>query len=204
MKIKAFLLAFFLLSVSAFSQSDKNYIVAFNGTKIGAYIGTSGRYSTTLNSDPAGFLDFRGAVVINNWAIGLMGSGLYYDKNLSELVNDGTYHLNVSYTGIFVEKIFPLNDNFKFSVSIATGKGEAIYEYDKEFHKEKIWTEETIDKTTFAFFEPSIELQHRISGNWWIGITGSYRNTSPLYLLGTDENLLRKFTGGITFKWGIF
>jgi hypothetical protein len=205
MKKLALILALALSTLAVFAQEDENYIISFHETKLGAYLGIGGRYSTSLDSDPAGFLDFRGAVVFNgSWAVGLTGSGLYYDKKLSRLVNDGTYHLHISYGAVFVEKIFSLNEDFKISLSIATGSGEAYYEYDKDYHKEKIWTEETIDKTTFAIFEPGIEIQHRISGNWWIGINGTYRNTSPLTLIGTDENLLRKFSGGLTFKWGIF
>jgi hypothetical protein len=205
MRIKTFLLAAFLLTAAVSAQTDKNYIISFGETEVGAYVGLGGRYSTTINSDAAGFMDIKAAVVLNGeWAVGLTGSGLYYDKKLSQMVNDGSYHLYVSYGALFVERIFSLNNDLKISVSIATGKGEAYYEYDKDYHKEKVWTEQVIDKTTFAIFEPAIEIQHRIAGNWWIGINGSYRNTSPLNLVNTDENLLRKFSGGITFKWGIF
>ncbi len=205
MKTKLFLTAVLLFAVSVFAQERKNYIAALDETNIGLYVGVSGRYSTILNSDAAGFADFKGAIVFNGkWAVGLTGSGLYYDKNLSQLVNDGTYHLFVSYGALFVERIFSLNEDFKFSLSVATGWGEAYYQYDKDFQKEKVWTEEVIDKTKFAIFEPGIEIQHRIASNWWVGLTGSYRNTSPLNLIGTDESLLRKFSGGITFKWGIF
>jgi hypothetical protein len=206
MKTMFWLIAAFLMTVSVFAQTEKNnYVFKVNDTEIGVYGGIGGRYSTTLNADHAGFMDFKGAVVFDGeWGVGFIGSGLYYDKKLSSLVNDGTYHFYASYGGVFVERIFSLNNNFKISLSIASGAGEAWYEYDKDFHKEKIWSEEIIDKTTFAIFEPAIEIQHRISGNWWIGVNGSYRNTSPLTMIETDENLLRKFSGGIMFKWGIF
>ncbi len=194
-----------IITSTVFAQTEKNYLLTIGQTHLGAYLEVGGRYSTVMGSEPAGFMDIKGAVVFNGgWAVGLMGSGLYYDKRLSMLVNDGTYHLYVSYGALYAEKLFTLNDNLKISFSIATGQGEAYYQYDKDYQKEKVWSEEIIDKTTFYIFEPSLEIQHRVTGNWWIGLTGSYRNTSPLRIAGATENMLRKFSGGLTLKWGIF
>lgn len=204
MKTRLFLLAIFLFTALSNAQTEDNYLFSINDTKLGGYVSLGGRYST-LDSEDAGFLDFKAAVVFESgWAVGLAGSGLYYDKSLSRLVSDGTYHLEAAYGGVFVEKMFSFNKDFKFSLYIISGSGTAEYTYDKEYREDKTWTEETIDKTTFFIFEPGIEIQHRVAGNWWIGVNGSYRNTSPLELIDTDENLFRKFSAGITVKYGIF
>lgn len=194
----------FLLASNLFGQPNKNYLFKINDTQIGGYVGVNGRLSSVY-SDAAGFLDGRIVGVINEkWGVGFSFSALHYDKGLTSLVNDGAYHLNAAYAGIYIERIFSLSDDFKFSVSVTSGMGEAQYQYDKDYRKEKVWTEEIIDKTTFAVFEPALEVQYNITGNYWIGIMGSFRNTSPLELIGADEQLLQKFTGGISLKYGLF
>lgn len=194
-----------LLTVTSFAQvNNDNYLFNIRETRIGGYVSLGARYTTSLNEDPATFGDVKGVLVFKGgWGLGLVGSGLYYHKTMSNLVNDGTYHFNASYGAIYVEKIFDLNKDFKLSVSVASGSGTAFLQYDKNFQKDKKWTEEIIDQTIFYIFEPGLEFQYRISGNWWVSAYGTYRNTSPLNLIGADEDLFRKFSAGISFKWGI-
>ncbi|NLP10963.1 hypothetical protein GX408_11275, partial [bacterium] len=124
--------------------------------KINGYASLAGRASTILNSR-AGYGDARAALLFKgNWAVGLSASGLCYDKKLSTLVQDGTYHLNLAYSGVFVEKLFNVNGNFQISVSLMTGVGFAQYQYDKEYRREKVWKEEIIDQTTFGVQELSL------------------------------------------------
>ncbi len=204
MKSKLLLAALLFLSSLVSAQSSKNYFFTIEDHQIGGYAALNGRVSS-LNSHTAGFADIKVMFTINGeWAIGFMGSGLYYDRGLNELVNDGTYHLNASYGAIVIERIFTLNPDMKLSLSIASGNGDVNYRYDSDYRKEKTWSEEIIDKTTFAIFEPSVEIQHRIFGNWWVGLLASYRNTSPVKLINTDEDLFRKFSGGVSIKWGLF
>ncbi len=211
MKIKAAVITGRMLVVIAivfasdvFAQTDDSYLFKINDTQIGGYIGVGGRM-TSVNSEAAGFLDGKIVGVINEkWGVGLAYSALHYDKGLNALVNDGAYHLNAAYGGIYVERIFTLSEDFKFSISITSGMGEVFYQYDKDYRKEKVWSEEIIDKTTFAVFEPAIEFGYNFAGNYWIGIMGSFRNTSPLELIGADEQLFQKFTGGISVKYGLF
>jgi len=203
MKTRLLIIAVLFLTINSFAQ-NKNYLFSIGDTKLGGYLGTSMKYTNILDK-PAGFMDFKAAVTLNgNWAFGVSASGLYYDKKLNTLVSDGTYHLYAGYVSVFVERIFSINEDFKFSLSISSGQGEAYYQYDKEYHQDKIWSEEIIDKTTFYALEPAMEIQHRVSGNFWLGLTGTFRSTSPIKLLGADESMLRKFTGGLTFKWGVF
>lgn len=197
-----------LLSINTFAQTEKDAFWTIrnegNEYRIGGYIGAGARYSG-LGVKSAGFLDIKAAVTLNGkYAIGVSASGLYYDKKLNELVSDGTYHLYAGYTGLFFERIISLSDNTKLSLSILSGAGEAYYQYDKDYRENRPWYQEVIDKEIFFVTEPGIELQQRISSHMFIGINGSYRFTSPLNLVNTDSKLLQSFTGGITFKYGIF
>ncbi len=204
MKQIAALIAALIVSLTTFAQGETKHLFTIDDTPIGGYIGVNGRYAT-VESNSAGILDGKIVAVIDgDWGVGFSFSVLNYDRTLGRVVNDGTYRMNAGYAGIYVERIFKLGDDFRLSASITSGMGEVFYQYDKEYRKEKVWSEEIIDRTTFAVFEPAIEIDYNIGGNYWIGIMGAFRNTSPVELIGLDENVFQKFTGGITFKYGLF
>lgn len=202
--LKEILIAVLALAVSTFAQVEQKHLFTIDDTPIGGYIGVNGRYST-VESNSAGFLDGKIVAVIDgDWGVGFSFSGLHYDRGLHKVVDDAPYRLNAAYAGIYVERIFDLSEDFKFTISITSGMGEAYYQYDKDYRKDKVWSEEIIDRVDFAVFEPAIEINYNIGGNYWIGVMGSFRNTSPLELIGVDDNLFQKFTGGVTFKYGLF
>ncbi|MBE0646022.1 MAG: hypothetical protein IH600_18210 [Bacteroidetes bacterium] len=204
MKRTLLLASFLLLTMSAAAQPNGDPLFTIGDHEVGVYLGLGGRL-TSLFGEPAGTLDARGAFTIDRrWSIGLMGAAFEYDKSLHALVDDGSYRINAAYGGFFVERMFFLGEHVLLSISIATGYGEVSYRYDKEYRKDKIWTEETIDRTEFAFFEPSVGLQFNVGGGFWIGMTGSYRNTSPVELLGTSEHVFQKFSGGLTITYALF
>jgi len=194
-----------MLSLSAIGQVNSPTTPTPQSNKdITAYVATD-LSATTVFGDAAGLFSMRGAIVFNKrWGIGLRGTALWYDKTLDQLSTEGTYHFNVGYAGIYVERSFPIGTAVNLSLSIFTGTGVAEYLYDKEYRKDMLWTEEVIDRTTFAVFEPGIELSLRITGNLMLGAHGSIRNTSPIELLGTSENVLRKASGGLTLKYEVF
>lgn len=172
--------------------------------RLGGFVGTNLKYSR-LEDDPAGYLDLKAGITINSkWAVGLSATGLYYDKKLKKIVQDGTYHLYAGYAGLFVERMFSFTDDLKFSASVFTGQGEVYYMYDKEYRENRPWYQETIDRESIYVFEPGLELQHRISGNFFLGLSGSYRMTSPLNLVNTSDDVLRTFSAGISVKYGVF
>lgn len=205
MKTKLFAFIMLALSVTIFAQNErKNYFLTIGETHIGGYVAVNTKYSK-LESNDVGFLELRGALTFDNgWAVGIGASGLWYDKALDELVTDGTYRTNSGYIGLFVEKIFTLNDDLKISTSLLMANGFVNYLYDKEYRKDKLWFEEKIDETTYHITEPAVEIQYRIAGNVWIGLNGSYRLSSPVELVGMDEDAFRNFAAGITFKYGLF
>ena len=153
----------------------------------------------------AGWLGARVGVVFDHrFGIGLAGYGLSFDHTLSELAEEGTYHLEAGYTGLFIEYLQPLGRNVKLNFSLLSGMGTAQYRYDKEYREGKPWYNEIIDRTDFHLYEPGIELQVRMAGKWWIGAYGTYRLTSPVEIEGAGEDLLQNYTAGISIKYGIF
>jgi len=171
--------------------------------ELGMYVNLTGRASSVLDQTSA-FGDARIGLVFNDtWTVGLTGTALGHDNQLSELVDDGTYHLYTSYGGFFVERIFGLTQNMTASLMFMSGQGTAYYQYDKDYRKEKVWSEEIIDQTTFGVQELTLEVQHRVYGNFWMGVSGSVRNTSPIRLIGTSDGFLKKPSVGVSFKYNI-
>lgn len=204
MKTALLTFSIFLLSVLTFGQERENYFATWSDTEIGGYVELNGR-ATEIGADTYSILGAKAVLVLNGkWGLGVTGSAFNYDETLSALVDDGTYRLEAAYGGFFVERIFSINENFKLSLSIGTGAGTAQYRYEKDYRKEKRWTDEYIDVVQFAFFEPGIEIEHRIAGNFWIGAAGTFRNTSPLELLGTEDDFLQSWSAGLSVKYGIY
>lgn len=210
--MKTIILSVLILLVSMYAGAQEtggeNYLFTLKGKnkthQVGAYGSLSGSYSETL-SKPSGWLGGRVGVVFNQrWAFGWAGSALYFDRRLDELVTDGTYHLQAGYAGLFAEYMLPLGQNFKMNFSVVSGAGLAFYQYDKEYAESRPWYEEKIDQETFHVFEPGVELMARIGGRWWLGINGTYRNTSPVKLMRTDEMIFSKFNGGLSIRYGLF
>ena len=201
-------LVLILTIVSFAKENEKAAMLKLNmGEKeshLGLYVGANTRY-TSVNEKGAGMLDIKAGLTINDdWAVGISASGLYYDRKLNEVVDDGKYHLQMGYVGIFVEKYFSVSDNVNCYISLLSGTGEASYIYDKEVRKEKAWYQRTIDKVDFHLIEPGLGIEARVAKSFWIGINGNYRFTSNLELLKTSSDVFKKFSGGLTFKYKIF
>jgi len=186
-----------ILTTGAKSMESSKFFT----TKLNGYVAVAGRASTIFHN-AAGYGDARAALLFKgHWAVGLSASGLYYDKKLSALVADGTYHLNLMYGGLYVERQFKLGRNSQLSLSLMTGRGFAQYLYDKEYRPEKVWNEEIIDQTTFGVQELQLNVMQRLSGKWWLGIQAGLRHSAPVELIGTPERLLDNGSAGLSLKY---
>lgn len=199
---------FNISNVWAQTNDTKDYLWSYESKKgikeIGLYGELSMSYSEIL-ARPAGYLGAKIGVVFNHrWAFGWGGSGLWYDYRLDELVNDGTYHMEGGYQGLFAQYMLPVGERVKVNFSVLSGTGIAMYKYDKDYQESREWYEESIDLETFAVFEPAAEAMVKVGNRTWVGVNGSFRNTSPIKLKGTDEGFLNNFNAGISVKYGIF
>lgn len=173
-------------------------------TTVGGTITVGGRY-TTIDGVASGILDVKAGIVLDQtWGIGFGFAAPYLDKRLTALVADGSYHMSTGYSGIYIERYFRFSDDFVASASVLMGQGVIMYQYDKEYRTQKAWRDEVIDQTTFAVFEPAISAQYRLGGSFWLGVTATIRNTSPVQLLGTSESIFRKGGVGMTARWDLF
>ncbi|MEE4197803.1 MAG: hypothetical protein V2I54_09170 [Bacteroidales bacterium] len=202
------ILAISTVALMAQEKETKNYIWEYQRegkTKtLGVYGGIFYSYSEIMDKS-AGYLGAEVGVVFNQkWGVGLSGAAINFDYNLDELVNDGTYRLEGGHTGMFVKYIIPFSGWGKINLSVYSGYGSMNYRYNKEYRDERPWYQEIIDTETYAVLEPGIELDVRIARKWWVGAKATYVTTSPVELMGVDENFLENFAFGLSLKYGIF
>lgn len=197
---KFFLLMFLLAAcfITTFAQDSASK------TKLGLY-GSIGASYSTYESLPAYWLNIKGGLVFNKkFVVGVGASTLYFDRNLSRLVNDGTYHVEAAYSGLFLEYLFKCTNKTKISISWLSGVGILQYRYDKEYRDSKEWYQEIIDRDSFVANDLSAEFLFRISPKWWVGANISGRLSSPVKIKSTDEFVLRRMSGGVVFRYELF
>ncbi len=204
MKTKTAILLAMLMTASVFSQTENKAIATLGKHRIGGYLGL-GAKSASVFDETTSMGDFRVGVTLDaRWTLGLSASGLYYDKKLSALVSDGTYHFYAGYTGLFIERTFSIAKNTKINLSWLMAQGLAYYQYDKDYRRSKVWSEEIIDAADFYMNEPAVELQQRVAGRIWLGVTASYRWSSPVWLVETSEDVMRGLSAGMSVKYAIY
>ncbi|NJN26952.1 MAG: hypothetical protein HC819_13715 [Cyclobacteriaceae bacterium] len=186
----------------------KNHIWMYEGKKsqqrLGAYLAMDGVYHA-LDGQSTGLLGIRGALVWNSrWGVGLMGQALWYDEPLDEVVSEGTYHLQAGLAGLYIEYQIPLNENWRTSIMLASGSGLTLYQYDKDDREGKNWYEEIIDRDTFGFVQPTIEIRRKIGGLWWIGAEVGFMGTSELHMQGLPSDFLNGIKPGFSITYGLF
>jgi hypothetical protein len=200
----------FLSSQSVNAQDDalKNHIWAYQGKKakqhLGGYLSLNGLYHS-LDGEPTGFLGAKGGLTWNSkWGFGLMGQALWYDKALNEVVNDGTYHLQAGMAGLYVSYMIPIQEKWRLNFILTSGSGVALYQYDKDSREGKPWYEEIIDRDTFSFIQPTVEIKRYLGGKWWLGAEVSFRSTSEINLDGVPSDFLSGVNPGISLTYGLF
>ena len=210
MKKRNWIILGMLLAVTSMLQAQdaRNYLWSFSHNEktyeIGLYGTITMQYAEVFNQ-PAGYLGGEFAAIINHkWAVGWKGNALYYDRRLNELAENGTYHLEAGYAGIFGEYFWHVGKKLRVGMSLFSGTGLAQYRYDYEYREDKLWHEEIIDQKTFATLEAGLELSMPLANNWRVSLNDSCRTSSPVYLYDTDPYFIQGLNAGIGFKWGFF
>lgn len=210
-KILAVMMLLFLLNIQLIHAQDnalKNYIWRYQGKnreqKLGGYFSLDGVYHD-LNGDATGILGLKGGLVWNSrWGLGLVGQALWYDTPLDEVVNDGTYHLQSGMAGMFVSYMIPVKEKWRVNFMLASGSGVALYQYDKDSREDKTWYEEIIDRDTFGFIQPTVEIRRYLGGHWWLGAEVSFRSTSEINLEDLPVDFMNGVNPGISLTYGLF
>ena len=148
----------------------------------------------------------RGAFIFDHsLAIGLGGFGFVNNLDYHSYYNENEYSLAGGYGGIFVEPIIAGRSPVHVSFPILIGMGGvSLFENYGWDYWEPHHPSPSFGNDVFFVVEPAVELEFNLARFFRLAVTASYRHTSKIELLETDENVLRGFNFGMTFKFGKF
>jgi hypothetical protein len=206
----AIIVVFLAVTIGARAQNEGEYqdiqTLMRGNESVGGYGAISLQYTELENRDAFVF-GARGGVLMGHMvALGLGGSGFFNDMHY-----DATSGLDLSlaggYGGFFFEPIlfpkFPVH--VAFPVLIGAGGVAVVSTNDNDD-----WNDHYNSEASDAFMvvEPGVEIELNVTRFFRFCIGGYYRYTSdvdiqdPLFDVSPD--ILRGFSGGVTFKFGRF
>ncbi len=212
MKKLIFLLAMITVTAAAFGQDDQlpatkdgdiQTIMGKNST-VGGYGALSIQY-TELEGRDAFVFGARGAVVIGHMmAIGIGGSGFFNETQHNNITGQDV-SIAGGYGGFFFEPIvlprYPVHVSFPILIgagglSVMTSEENGWENYESEA------------SDAFMVIEPGVEVELNVTRFFKFCVGAYYRYTSDVQIddseYQVDEDILRGFSGGVTFKFGRF
>lgn len=194
----------FLFALNLFAQTENQGFENYNMSNQRWNLGLSMKGSS-IDSKAAAWLGVNASYKISDKIeLGLKAEGLSYDRKLNELDKDKSYHLQAGHAGVFLDwHPFGIGD-YHFSLPIYMGTGEISYIYDRKYRKDMKWADEIIDKDLFAVWQLGAEFEARFYNHWSLTINCDYRASSPIKMLGAEEDILNNFNAGISFKYNFF
>ena len=108
------------------------------------------------------------------------------------------------YGGIFIEPIVAGRKPMHFSFPVLFGIGGAALIENYGWNNWDSHPFSELDHDVFLIVEPAVELEFNITRFFRTAASVSYRYTSNINLFETDEDVLRGFNFGLTFKFGKF
>jgi hypothetical protein len=204
------IMALLAVTIGASAQNEGEYqdiqTLMGGNESVGGYGAISMQY-TELDNRDAFVFGARGGVLIGHMVtLGLGGSGFFNDMHY-----DATSGLDLSlaggYGGFFFEPIlfpkFPVH--VAFPVLIGAG-GVAVVSTNSSSDWNDNYNSEASD--AYMVVEPGVEIELNVTRFFRFCIGGNYRYTSnvniedPMFDVSPD--ILRGFSGGVTFKFGRF
>jgi hypothetical protein len=189
-------------------SSDKGEMkTLFSGSNsVGGYGAISMQY-TTIDDRDAFIFGARGGVVLGHLVtLGLGGSGFFndvhYDSNLGNDIS-----LAGGYGGFFFEPVIFSNYpvHVAFPILIGAG-GVAVVSMQGEDWDDEFWSEAS---DAYMVVTPGVELEVNVTRFFRFCAGAYYRYTSDIniqYPLDYEipSDILRGWSGGVTFKFGKF
>ncbi|HLO60797.1 MAG TPA: hypothetical protein VK179_18745 [Bacteroidales bacterium] len=216
-KLLVFLWAF-ALTLSTFAQnedeeksgrsgrSDDIQTLMGRNNSVGGYGAISMRY-TELEDKDAFVFGARGAIVMGHMmSLGLAGAGFFNDVHYNSASNQDV-SLAGGYGGFFFEPVimprFPVH--VSFPVMIGAGGLAVVSQEDNDNWNDNYKSEAS---DAFMIIEPGVELELNVTRFFRFSVGAYYRYTSDVDIENPDYNvptdILKGFSGGVTFKFGKF
>lgn len=201
-------LAAYPQSGDEYSGQDEPYemrTLMGNSRSTGGYGSLSFQYAQIDNRD-AFIFGARGGVVLGHMvALGIGGKGFFNDGQYNSITGTDV-SLAGGYGGFFFEPIvlpnFPVH--ISFPVLFGAGGVGIMTLHDDD------WSDTFQSEASDAFMviEPGVEIELNVTSFFRFCIGGYYRYTSEIEVRDpeytVDSDILRGFSGGVTFKFGRF
>lgn len=201
-------LAFFASNAQELYENDEVKTLFSRNRSNGGYGAFSISYSNIGGYD-ALVTGGRGAFIFDHvLAIGLGGYGfvnnLNYDYYNQQPVN-GDMSLAGGYGGLLIEPIIAGKSPVHVSFPILIGGGgvSLVNLYNGDYWGQPYPGYE-YDYDAYFVIEPGVELEFNMARFFRLAAAVSYRHTSKIQLQQVDENALKGFNFGLTFKFGKF
>lgn len=151
----------------------------------------------------------RGAFIFDHvLAIGFGGYGFVNNLNYDyyyEQPGVTDKSLAGGYGGLFIEPIIGAKSPVHVSFPILIGGGGVSL---VDLYNEDFWGHPypgyEYDYDAYFVFEPGVELEFNLARFFRLAAAVSYRHTSKIQILNIDEDALKGFNFGLTFKFGKF
>lgn len=202
------------VTFSAFAQQDDESVSERSGdiqtlmgknNTVGGFGAISIGY-TELDSRDAFVFGAKGGIVLGHvMSLGLGGVGFFNDAHY-DAVSGQDISLAGGYGGFFFEPTvmykFPVH--VSFPILIGAG-GVAVVSDNGDDNWDDNYNSEASD--AFMVIEPGVEVELNITNFFRFSVGARYRYTSDIDIEPTydvPKDILRGFTGGVTFKFGHF
>ena len=212
MKKTVFLLAFVLAVLIANAQdsyqNNEIQTIFSKNRSNGGYGAFTLGYSC-IDGHDAFITGARGAFIFDHsFAIGIGGYGFVNNIDYHHYYGENPPHqLSIAggYGGLLIEPIVAGRSPVHVAFPILIGMGGVslvdIYNWDywgpnDPYHN--------FDYDVYFVFEPAVELEFNFARFFRTALYASYRYTSNIELYQKDEDVLRGFNFGVTFKFGKF
>jgi hypothetical protein len=198
-----------VISLSAFTQDYEEHEIQTligGNNAVGGYGAISMQYTELDNRDAFVFAARGGITMGHMVTLGLGGAGFFNDGHY-DAVSGLDVSLAGGYGGFFFEPVimpkFPVH--VAFPVLIGAG-GVAVVSVNDDNDWNDYYNSEASD--AFMVIEPGVEIELNVTRFFRFCVGGYYRYTSDIDIhdpdYGVPSDILRGFSGGVTFKFGRF
>jgi hypothetical protein len=147
----------------------------------------------------------RGGFIFgHSFTIGLGGFGFVNNLDYNSYQPETDFSLAGGYGGFFFEPIIAGRSPVHVSFPILIGMGGVSLFKNYEWNWDDYYPYPEYGNDVFFVVEPAVELEFNMARFFRLAANVSYRYTSKIDLFKTDENALKGFNFGMTFKFGKF
>lgn len=176
-----------------------------SGRNLGFYFGFSTGYSQIEGYDAFSAGTTIAMIANHGLAIGFSGKGFFTEPYEFAPNSNTSFSYAGGYGGFLIEPIifpkYPVHVSFPILLGAGGITRNRMTDFDYPYDYTEFFVE---DAEAFMIAEPGIEIEFNVARWMRLAIGGSYRFTTSLEPDEFDSNPLNGFTGGMSFKFGMF